>query len=151
MHRMVIGLLSFAEVIEAEFVHRGGTQRPCVAEIPLLYTGAEERSEPRNVSTGALKTGDWLCAGVVLKIVVGRELLAARNFAIEANRELIVVYIRGRDSRERPCSQRRDVVVVEREGCGIEALRGNVIVGKETGIRRAHHNRSPRRRRATRT
>src|SRR5271156_2393157 len=116
-----------------------------MAEIPLLYARAKERSEPGDVSAGALETGDWLGAGIVLKIVVGAELLAACNFAVEANRELIVVCVGGGHSRERPRSQRCDVVVVKREGRGIEALRGNMVIGKNGRVLSAHHNRSPRR------
>src|SRR5271154_597544 len=133
MHGLVIGLLPLAEIIKAEFVYRGGIDRPGMAQVPLLHARAEERSEPGNVSAGALEAGDWCHAGIILKIVVCAELLIGRNFLVEANCELIVVLVRLWNSRERPRSEGCNVIVVKRERRGIETLLGNHVVRKEGG------------------
>ena len=60
-----------------------------MAEIPLLHACAKERTETGDVSSGALEAGYWLSVGIVFKIVVGAELLIARDLVVEADRKLI--------------------------------------------------------------
>ena len=81
--------LAFPEIVEAEFVHSVCAERPGVAEIPLLRAGREKRPKSRNVRAGGLKGGERIGRGIVLEIVVSRELLGAADFVVHADGELV--------------------------------------------------------------
>ena len=86
---MIKILLALPEVIESEFVHLCGVDRPRVAQIPLLNAGLKYRAESRNVRAGTLEIGKRFGPRIVVEIVVGAKLLAGVDSVIEVNRKLI--------------------------------------------------------------
>src|ERR1700685_4523494 len=81
--------LAFAEIVEAEFIYRVRTEGPCVAQVPLLRTRLEERTETGHGRASSLERGEGIGGRVVLKIVVSGKLLRGVDLVVNANGELV--------------------------------------------------------------
>ncbi len=74
-----------------------------MAEIPLLHAGLKSAPKPGRVAPAAWKTGKRVSTiGIVLKIVVGRELLCGCDVVVEADCELIALLASVRTSYSWP-------------------------------------------------
>src|ERR1700683_459451 len=129
---MVIPLLAFAKVIEAGFVYRRGPDGPGMAQIPLLHScliqSAETRKEPARILQ--LKVREGILGVIVVKIIVGAELLSSVYFVVETQGELITALASVPSRRQCACSERGHVFLIQGKRRGIETLRWNYVVGK---------------------
>src|SRR5580704_327369 len=117
-----------------------------MAQIPLLYSRAENSAEIRQVRACCLKIRVRAYRVIVIKIIVGAELLRICNLVVETNRELVAVLVQivehghvsvGVGDR----AKLRNKLVVKRNGCRIKTRGGNLVVREYRGIRIAARRR----------
>src|SRR5580692_10915224 len=139
--------LALSEIVEAELVHRGCTERPRMAQIPLLGARLEVCAESRNVCSGGLEGRKRIGVVVVFKVVVGSELLRVGDFVVQANRELILAlgFFADRGTVLRVgagIGVRGDPLVVNRLGSRVKARSGDDVTGKDVREQGACGNRA---------
>src|ERR1017187_8106228 len=117
-----------------------------MAQIPLLGARLEKRSKSWDIRSGRLKRRKRIARVVVLKVIVGAELLRIGELVIQAERELIGPLALTADLGailriQAGIGERRDPLVVNGRGRRVKASGRNRVIRKDTRERSSSDDR----------
>ncbi len=87
--RVVQTSLTFAEIVESKFIDGGRANRRCLTDVYLLHSSLCDSTETGNVRACSLELGKGNGLVVIVKIIVGAEMLILSEGMVESNRELV--------------------------------------------------------------
>src|SRR5258708_29376167 len=83
------GALSFAIVVEAEFVDRCVADRPRVADVPLLKPLVDNGPETGHIRARSLELREWGNLVVIVVIIIKAEILLTVKAVVQPQRSLV--------------------------------------------------------------
>ena len=107
MLRMEEVALRFAKISKAELIYQGITQRPIVADVPLLKTLFGDSSETWHIGAAGLEPRKRIKLIGIVKIVVSAKVLLVIDAMVKLKRDLIGALPRNRCSLKESVSSVR--------------------------------------------
>src|ERR1035441_1416033 len=143
VRRMLKRLLTLAIVIESEFIHGAGADRPSMGNVPLLEALFHSGSEAWQIGTSEFEASKWVLCGVVVEIVIDAQVLLLIQPVVKPGCQLVATNgpdRHGADQRTAVWRCRNKLQKVNRGW--IHASERDLIILKDACVKRTSRNAS---------